>query len=108
MQSFFVTRCLQVVPGAWVDDVTATGEMIFDSDRECTQALYFFCLQTQTWIGDGNEVVCGMPPPPLLSCDADMGSPVPGGYIIFCDNLFLQTMFWTQNNNKKMTFSEGH
>lgn len=36
----------------------------------------------------------------LRPCDA--GSRLPGGYIIiFCDNLFLQTLFWTLTNREK-------
>lgn len=82
---------LQVVPGSWVDDVPAPREMMtFDFDQECTLALCFFSaskreLEMRTRV----RSLDGWPLSPL-SCDADVGRPLPGRYIISCDNLFYK------------------
>lgn len=83
---------LQVVPGSWVDDVTAACEMMtFDFDQECPLALCFCFLSASKHkleLRMGMRSVDGWPSP--LSCDADVGRLLPGRYIIFCDNLFYK------------------
>lgn len=102
---------LQVVPGSWVDDVTAACEMMtFDFDQECPLALCFCFLSASKHkleLRMGMRSVDGWPSP--LSCDADVGRLLPGRYIIFCDNLFYKRCSELgTKKTKHVTFSGGH
>lgn len=72
--------CLQVVPGSWVDDVTAACEMITPMTLvRSAPFLFAFCLNTR---GLGGDQMTDGPLLSIISCEADVGKARTGRCIL--------------------------